>query len=421
MNSSTSQLVDHFFRHESARLIAVLTRAFGIRRLDLVEDMVQAALLEAMHAWKQGNIPENPAAWIHRAARNRILDALRREKAYTKALERSGQSMEAQATLIDQWLDDDVLPDSLLRMMFVCCHPELDRRTQIALTLKTLCGFGISEIGSGLLMREETVKKRIQRAKKTLADIGVQIELPAPDEMTQRLNAVHDVLYLMFNEGYSTSHGVNPVRDDICEEAARLCHLLCQTSFAVPSTKALLALMLFQAARLDSRTDESGSVVLLEDQDRSGWDVRLMGAAWFWLTESRTDKPSAFHLEAAIARQHAVASSVQETDWKKIVQLYDRLLQLQDSPIYRLNRSIAIGEAGNREEALGELQAIRSLPEMTEYLLLDCAMARLHELNGDTESAVACCQDALAAATAPHERQLLEQKLNRLTRNTAAD
>jgi len=414
MKQSTNQLVEHFFRHESANLVAVLTRAFGVRRIDLVEDMVQVAMLEAMHAWKQRGIPDNPAAWIHRVAKNRILDAMRREKTYEKAIALSGHSMEDQESIVDRWLEEEHLPDSLLRMMFVCCHPSLERKTQIALTLKALCGFGISEIARGLLLPVETVKKRIWRAKNSLRAANVQLELPSGDQLSLRLDVVHDVLYLMFNEGYSTSHGIEPIRDDICEEAARLCHLLCESPFHSPATKALLALLLFHAARLDARTDSGGAVILLEDQDRAKWDRRLICAAGCWLAQSKTDQPTTFHIEAAIAMQHCIAPSVEATDWGTIVRLYNRLLQLRESPIYALNRAIALGQAGDLREAMSQLQSLRSREDMQNYLLLDCAFARIHELEGNTEKAIDSCSVALSKAVAPHEKELLERKIRKL-------
>ncbi len=414
MKQSTNQLVEHFFRHESANLIAVLTRAFGIRRIDLVDDMVQAAMLEAMHAWKQHGVPENPAAWIHRVAKHRILDTLRREKTYEQALALAGGSIDDQESIVDRWLEEEHLPDSLLRMMFVCCHPTLERKTQIALTLKTLCGFGISEIARGLLLPNETVKKRIQRAKNSLCTANVQLELPSGDELTRRLDVVHDVLYLMFNEGYSTSHGSEPIRDDICEEAARLCHLLCESPCSSPATKALLALMLFHGARLEARTDLEGAVILLEDQDRAKWDRHLISAAQNWLARSKTDQPTIFHLEAAIAMQHCKSPSVEATDWGTIVRLYSRLLQLRDSPLYTLNRAIAMGQAGDTHDAMSQLDSLRGREEMKNYPLLDCAFARIHELESNTEAAIDSYLVALSKTVAPHEKQLLERKLRKL-------
>ncbi len=417
MKPSANQLVEHFFRHESANLVAVLTRAFGMRRLDLVEDMVQVAMLEAMHAWKQRGVPESPTAWIHRAAKNRILDALRREKTYEKAITLSRQSIHHQESTVDSWLAEEDLPDSLLRMMFVCCHPSLKRKTQIALTLKTLCGFGISEIARGLMLKGETVKKRIERAKKSLATANVQLELPSNDQLAERLDVVHEVLYLMFNEGYSTSHGIEPIRDDICEEAARLCHLLCESPCSSPATKALLALLLFHAARLEARTDSEGAVILLEDQDRAKWNRPLIGVAQSWLAQSKTERPTTFHLEAAIAMQHCISPSVPATDWDIIVRLYTRLLQLRESPIYALNRAIALGQAGNLDEAMSQLLSLQNRKDMQNYLLLDCAFARIHELEGNTQDAIDSYLLALSKVSAPHEKTLLERKLRQLTGN----
>ena len=414
MKQSSNQLVEHFFRHESANLIAVLTRAFGIRRIDLIEDMVQVAMLEAMNAWKQGGVPDNPAAWVHRVAKNRLLDVLRRDKSHEKAIAFSHQTIDNQAAMLGDWLDDERLPDSLLRMMFVCCHPSLERKTQIALTLKTLCGFGVSEIARGLLLPTETVKKRIQRAKKSLAAANVAMDLPNDPELSERLDVVHDVLYLMFNEGYSTSGGTEAIRDSVCEEAARLCQLLCLSKCAVPATKALMALLLFQSSRLEARTDTNGTTILLEDQDRTKWNRELINIAGCWLSQSKDEQPSTFHLEAAIAMQHCIAPSVEETNWEMIVRLYSRLLQIHESPIYSLNQAIAIGQSGNPRGAIRQLQSLKSSAELKNYLLLDCALGRMFELNGDREAATDAYLAAVSKAVAPHERFFVESKLRKL-------
>ena len=411
--ASSGHLVEHFFRHESANLIAVLSRAFGLSRIDLIEDMVQAAMLEAMNAWKQKGVPENPAGWIHRVARNRILDSLRREQVHQRAMAFSGQTAAATETLVDQWLEEERLPDSLLRMMFVCCHPLLDHSSQIALTLKILCGFSVNEIARGLLMPAATIKKRVQRAKAKLADARITFELPAESELQERLSSVHDTLYLMFNEGYSTSQGHDPIRDDLCEEAARLCHLLCEHPIGTQTTYALLSLMLFHGARLDSRVDDQGAAVLLEYQDRSQWDRDLIGVAKRWLRRSG-EPTSRFHFESAIAMFHCNAESVQATDWRSIVGLYNRLIGEVDSPVYRLNRSIAKAQIGDVREAHAELESLRNDKAMTNYLLLDCARARVYELEGDTAAAIDCYLEAISGGAAGHQRSLIEKKLNQL-------
>lgn len=421
MTRSSDQLVEHFFRHESANLVAALTRAYGMRRLDLVEDMVQVAMLEAMQAWKHRGVPENPAAWLHRTAKHRIVDALRREKSYQKALAASEQQCLEHESTLDDSFDSEHLSDSLLRMMFVCCHPSLDRKTQIALTLKTLCGFGISEIARGLLMAGEAVKKRIQRGKRTLSIANIQLDLPSEDDLCQRLEVVHDVLYLLFNEGYSTSRTASPISHDLCEEAARLCYLLSKSRYASPDTHALLALFLFHSARFDSRLDFNGASVLLEHQDRTKWDQALICHAKTFLAKSRDGTPSKFHIEAAIAMHHCMSADVKSTDWESIIELYSRLLQLKWSPIYVLNRAIALAQLGMIEKSLDELHHLRQQNQLTDYLLLDCAFARIHELSGQNEDAVDSYLRARAKAKAPHELELIDRKLSAITQKEPKD
>ena len=422
-SGETNHLVEHFFRHEYANLVAVLTRAFGIARIDLVEDMVGSAMMQAMNSWKQRGIPDNPAGWIHKVARNRILDALRREKTHEKSLAFVGllrnpigvDGAVSPENLLNQWLDEQALPDSLLRMMFVCCHPELDRKSQIALTLKILCGFSIREIARGLLISAEAAKKRIQRAKSYLAANRVAIEFPSSSELQERLTVVHDVLYLMFNEGYSTSQGDRPVRDDVCEEAARLCHLLCEhKTLSTSESRALLSLMLFHASRLPARTDDFGNIVLLEEQDREKWDRSLMRVADRWLVRSVNEQPSRFHFEAVIAQYHCTAGSVKETDWKMIVKFYDRLMDLHPSPVYRLNRAIALGQSGDFKAAFRELESIRNLAEMKDYFLLDCALGHLHELAGSVALATDAYLAALSNSMADHQKAAIESRLKKL-------
>ncbi len=413
MNSSPQQLVEHFFRHESANLVSVLTRAFGVARLDIIEDMVQVSMLDAMNAWKLKGVPDNPAGWIHKVAKNKILDALRREKIHEKAILFSRYSESESSSLVDQWLDGENQQDSLLQMIFVCCHPILDRASQIALTLKILCGFGVDEIARGQLNSKEATRKRIQRAKKKLAENQIQLDVPDQNELSQRLNVVHDVLYLMFNEGYSTSTGHEPIRDDICEEAARLCHLLCtHEEFSSPTTKALMALMLFHASRLESRMDRDNTIVLLQDQDRNLWDRKLIRIAEYWLGNSKTERVSRFHLEAAIAMQHCRAECFEETDWPRIVKIYTRLIELYPSSIYILNRAIAKGQAGDVDDALSDLDEIENARELRSYFLFHCARAQLFELKRDYSSAIDCYLTALSKSLAPHERELLKQKIN---------
>src|SRR6516165_8501446 len=312
---SVAPLVEHFFRHSAGRLVAVLTRIFGWQKFDLVEDMVQATLVDALQSWRLRGVPENPSAWIHRVAKNKIVDALRRDKIGQGALERWAATRPVHEEGLDELFLDAEIEDSQLRMIFACCHPQLARENQLALTLKTLAGFGNSEIARALLVTEESIKKRLQRATRDLVDHQVTLDPPDVSHLIERLDVVHQVLYLLFNEGYSSSKGDPPIRGDLCEEAARLCYLLCGPSrCSTPTTHALMALMLFHAARLDARLDHNGTILLIEDQDRSKWDHRLIHRAKQFLDRSAEGTTvSPFQLEAGIALCHCVAESFAET------------------------------------------------------------------------------------------------------------
>lgn len=415
-----NELVEHFFRHEYANLVSVLTRAFGIRRIDLIEDMVGAAMVQAMNSWKRQGVPDNPSAWIHRVARNRILDYLRRENVHDQAIGLLSMTFpvaENPGDVIDEWLEPESLPDSLLRMMFVCCHPELDQVSQIALTLKLVCGFGIDEISVGILLKKETVKKKIQRAKKKLEKANVAVDFPLPEAALARLASVHNVLYLLFNEGYSTTRGDAPIREDLCEEAVRLCLMLCHHSnFSTGESKALLSLMLFHASRLESRTDSLGNNVLLENQDRTAWDRELMQTANRWLVSSVQKVPSRFHLEAVIAATHCAAEKFEETDWETIIKFYQKLIELYPSPIYELNCAVAYAQTGEFEKSNVILNGIRQDQELEDYCLLDCAEAFLLEKMGDKQGAVDKYLEVMSKPISNHRKLLIEKRLSDLAK-----
>lgn len=415
----TDELVEHFFRHESARLVAVLARGFGFALIDVIEDMVQEAMMEALSNWRINGVPENPEGWLHRVARNRIVDALRRNQ---KQIHQAELEIElpGHGTLT---FESDEIQDSVLRMIFACCHPSLDRSSQLALTLKLVAGLSTSEVASGLLASHDATKKRITRAKRTLQLNQITLELPPQAALNERLDAVHDVLYLMFNEGYAASRSDTPVRFDLCEEAARLCHLLCdppdQTGHCTPTTRALLALMLFHAARFESRLDSSGSMVLLGDQDRSRWDQDMIKVAEYWLMRSAENQEiSHFHLEAAIARLHCCSESFEQTKWNEIAQIYNLLIEMKPSPVYRLNRAAACIADEQFREAETEISRIESDGELTSYPLLHCVAADLLHKTNRTQEAAERLRTALDLVSAPHQRALIEKRLSDLSKET---
>lgn len=421
MSDATNQLVEHFFRHESARLVAVLARVFGLSRLELVEDTVQAALVEALQVWKTKGVPDNPAAWVHRVAKNKAIDVIRREKRERNVTEQIAVGLalatnsSSATTDWERLFDESEISDSMLKMIFACCSPMLDHQSQIALCLKILCGFSVREIASAFLIETETAKKRVQRAKQTLKQSKVKLELPASDAIAERLASVHEVLYLMFNEGYSSTTGTESIREDVCEEAARLCHLLCQKpSTCNSSTQALLALMLFHAARFGSRTEPDGGIVCLKEQDRSRWDHKLIAVAETWLSRSAVlGDMSTFHLEAGIAMQHCKAKDYDDTHWEMIVRLYDRLIELLPTPIYVLNRAIARAELGHIDRALDELLQLADEKQLKKYSYLDCALAYVYELNQNFQEGRKHWEFAFELATSEHERNFIQKQLGK--------
>jgi RNA polymerase sigma factor (sigma-70 family) len=406
-------LVEHFFRHESGRLVSVLTRIFGWRNFDLVEDMVQATLVDALQSWSVRGVPENPSGWVHRIAKNKILDALRRDKIGSRVIDNWSANRPTSDTQLDELFLDSEIEDSELRMIFACCHPQLARENQLALTLRALCGFGNSEIARALLVGEETIKKRLQRATRDLIDHQITLEPPTSVEFAERLDSVHQVLYLLFNEGYSSSEGEAAIRADLCEEAARLCHLLVsQPPFNTPPTHALMALMLFHAARLDARLDHRGAILLMEEQDRSRWDHKLIHRAHEFLDQSAEGTTiSPFHLEAGIAFYHCSAKSYAETDWQAILRLYDALLEIHCSPVYLLNRAIVVAQIEGPHAGIRALDNTYHDPALRHYHLFDTTLGEFYRRAGDMVQARHHFTIARQKTHSPHEREVIDRRL----------
>ncbi|MGH7453053.1 MAG: RNA polymerase sigma factor, partial [bacterium] len=303
------------------------------------------------------------------------------------------------------------------------CHPRLARENRLALTLKALCGFGNSEIARALLVGEETVKKRLQRATRDLIDHQIALDPPAAGELHQRLDSVHQVLYLLFNEGYSSSKGETAIRADLCEEAARLCHLLCsQRRFSTPPTHTLMALMLFHAARLEARLDQRGSILLMEEQDRGKWDRRLIRRAQEFLDQSAEGTViSPFHLEAAIACLHCTAPSYAETDWPAILRLYDALLMINRSPVYLLNRAIVLAQIEGPHAGIRALDEAGQDPALRHYHLFDATLGEFYCRAGDLTRARQHFEAARRKTSAPCDRELIDRRLSKCVMNTQDD
>src|SRR5436189_3850101 len=342
-----TQVVEHFFRHEAGKMISTLARIFGIEHLNLAEDVVQETLARASQTWPYYGIPRNPSAWITQVAKNLALDLIRRDKVFRNKEIEIANFMEPPNSARSESLSlDGEIKDDRLRMMFVCCHPVVPQEAQVALALKTLCGFSVTEISRAFLTTEAAIAKRVTRAKQKIQEAHIPFEIPVGDELARRLESVLHSLYLLFNEGYKASGGNKLVREELCHEAIRLTELVAQHRAGnQPKTHALLALMLLNAARTPAREDDQGSLLRLEEQDRTRWNQTMIARGMSRLRESATGgQISEYHLQAGIAACHATAVDYQSTDWARILSLYDRLLQFDDSPVVALNRAVAVAK-----------------------------------------------------------------------------
>ena len=406
-------LVEHFFRREYGRLVAVLTRRAGVRHLELVEDAVQNALLTALTAWTGQGIPEDPGAWLYRVAHNNLIDDLRRKTSRLRILERAaGPVDQAHEHLPASYFASEVADDTL-RMLFICCDDTIPRESQLVFALKTLCGFSVSEIALRLFTSEANVYKRFARARDQLCDVAPEIETPPLLALRARLPSVHAVLYLLFNEGYLSAHAEEAIRRELCDEAIRLTTLLAEHAVgAAPETFALLALMHLHAARLDGRRDAMGGLLLLEEQDRSEWDREQMRLGAEWLARSATGEVfSRFHGEAGIAAEHCFAPSFTQTRWKDIADLYGMLERVDPSPLHTLNRAVAVAEWQGPEAALAVLDTL-SLPAwLADSYLWDAVLGDLHRRAGKVEIARRHRERALASAPTEAVRDLLRRRL----------
>jgi RNA polymerase sigma factor (sigma-70 family) len=411
------QLSEHLFRHESGRLVAALTRIFGVHNLALAEDVVQDAFCRALEVWKVKGIPDNPAAWLMTVAKHRALDIVRREQtahAFAPEVSRMLTSEWTLVPAVEEAFAMSTIRDEQLRMMFSCCDPRLPEEAQVALVLNILCGFGAAEIAGAFLTTRAAVEKRISRGKKILAESTRLFDL-ADAEFAPRLSAVRRALYLLFSEGYHGSSETT-VQQELCGEAIRLTMLLIESpAAAVPETYALAALMYLQAARLPTRLDASGELSPLLEQDRSRWDGQMVERGLRLLEHASSgDAISAFHVEAAIAAAHATARSVQETNWDAIVGLYDRLMTIAPSPVVELNRAIAIGERDGPESGLAALRSIADASRLERYPFYPAALGELESRRGNVEAARRHFSAAAAIARSPAERRFLNSRIRAL-------
>jgi RNA polymerase sigma-70 factor (ECF subfamily) len=414
--AAVKALVDQLYREHAGALVSALTRVYGPANLERVEAIVHETFLTALQSWSREGVPENPAGWLRTVARHRLLDDLRREGRFAGMqpvlLASQDEAAPGPEDMGAAALRGE-LPDDQLQMMFVACHPALPLESQLALTLRTLCGLEVPELARALLATEATIEKRLVRARQRLREEGISFELPGPEALGARLDGVLRVLYLLFNEGYSAHSGERHIREELCQEAIRLVALLVRHSMTDrPRVHALLALMLLQSSRLGARVDEAGNLLTLAEQDRRAWNQELIRQGLEQLaTSAEGSEMSEYHLEAGIAACHAVAPRFEDTDWARIVRYYDQLLTLNPSPVIALNRAIAVGYAEGAQRGLDELRRLESVPELRDYGLLHAAAGDLLAGLGDTLRAREAYVQALDLAGTEPERRFLQRKL----------
>jgi RNA polymerase sigma factor (sigma-70 family) len=407
-----SNLPDHFFRHEYGRLVAVLSGRMGVRHLELVEDAVQGALLTALETWRSSPLPENPSAWLYRVAFNRLIGDLRQRRRRLAILKKNAGTAFSISSSAPEWLSENEINDDLLRMLFFCCDPALPVESQLVLSLKTLCGFDVREIALRLFTTEENVYKRLARARSQLKTKARHETNLYSDSRPDRLEGVRRVLYSLFSEGYLSTHLEFAIRNDLCVEAIRLTNTLVRSTIgATPETAALLAMMYFHEARLSSRVDGSGGLVLLEDQDRRLWDRELIQLGLGWLELSaRGESYSRYHAEAAIAVEHCLAPSFSKTNWHKIIHHYDLLISVEPSALHELNRTVAIAEVTGPSEALVMLEKTLPPTWLALSYLWSAVLADLHFRNGNSELGKQYFLKSLQSAPSNAIKKLLTQR-----------
>lgn len=413
--------LDELFRHRYGAMVAGLCRVLGAERLDLVEDVVQEAMLRALRRWPAEGVPERPDAWLFAVARNLALDALRRQRLAAR-VEAELARWAAAAEIDSEAPCSDEFGDDTLRMMFACCHPSVPADARVALVLKTVAGFGVPEIAAALLQKEATIAQRLVRAKARLQREAVELVVPPTSELPERLATVLDVLYLMFNEGYRAHRGAELVRGDLVQEAVRLAGLLLeQPTTRGPAVHALLALLLLQGARLPARLDAMGEVLTLAEQDRSRWDPEWLRCGFWHLRAAMGgERLTAWHAEAGIASVHAAARDYADTDWRQVLAWYDRLIQVADAPLVRLNRAIAVAKLHGAGAALRELAAPGLAEALDGYQLWWAVRAQLAWTLGDLGAAALALERAIACGGALPEQRLLARRLAAVQRGEPA-
>ncbi len=409
MPSAVNQKLDHLFRHEYGKLVSLFANKYSPHLIDTIEDAVQEALYKAARQWSFQPMPNNPSAWLYRVVNNQIIDYLRKEAksvSYEQAVTADAIGEEE-----SRLPEEKVIVDDQLRMIFACCHPAMKPTEQLMISLKLLCGLSVKEIARALLKQEEATKRAITRAKVKFREEVGALKVPEGGDLENRLEAVLQVIYLLFNEGYKATEGSKLMKLDLCEEAIRLAFLLTnEPSCNKGELKALIAMMLFKAARFPARTDEAGNLLTLENQDRSKYDEEHIKWGWHFLHDSsKFSGSSVYQLEAAISCYYTTAETYEKTNWKAILSLYDTLVKLKPVPVVQMSRILVLSKVKGATAALKEMEGLEEVIEWNQSFL--ALKADLYAEIGNWSAARVHLQKAIGQALNITERRFLEKKL----------
>ena len=410
MRGNADDAVAEVYRSDWGRIVATLIRQAS--DFELAEEVAQEAFAAAVDQWRVEGVPDSPRAWILQTARHKLIDRIRRSARHRESIESYALWGWTRTEERPQY-DPEEIPDDRLRLIFTCCHPALAAESQVALTLRELCGLETEEIARAFLVPATTMAQRLVRAKRKIRDARIPYSVPAAPEMAERIDAVLTVVYLIFNEGYATTHGASHVRGDLCAEAIRLARLIRSLMAPSPPAEAtgLLALMLLHDARRETRTDAAGDLVVLEEQERSRWNRAQIGEAIPLVTEAFASGAGPYAVQAAIAAEHCRAARAEDTDWRQIVRLYDLLEQITPSPVVALNRAVAEAMAFGPETGLARIAEIEAAGELAGYHLLHTARADLLRRMGARAEAAGAYARALELVGNASERRYLERRL----------
>lgn len=414
MTTKAATAVDQVYRTEWGRIVATLISIVG--DFDLAEECAQEAFAAAVNQWEEGGVPDSPRAWIIQTAKHKAIDRIRRQQRYAEKLALYTNSELPEASSVPDY-DTEEISDDRLRLIFTCCHPALGLESQVALTLRTLCGLETDEIARAFLVSETTMAQRLVRAKRKIRDAGIPYAVPETKDMAERLEAVLTVIYLVFNEGYAATKGTL-LRTDLCAEAIRLARLIIGLMAPYPPSeaRALLALMLLHDARKDARLDEAGEIVVLEEQDRTRWhDEQIREGLAISDAIANEGQLGRFTIQAAISAEHCRARRPEETNWRRIVELYGELEQLQPSPVVSLNRAVAVAMAQGPQRGLELIDALATSNDLQNYHLFHAARADMHRRLGRKTDAAKDYEKALGLATNESEKRFLQKRVREMT------